>query len=469
VARIGKPWFAGAVALAAVAILAPAGARANGAFPDAQAIMVPADRPDEILIGTNFGLLRSEDRGATWTWSCEQAATTNGRLYQLGPPPGRRLYAVAASRLAFSDDGACGWQTADGAIAATSVQDAFVDPTDGTRVLAIGFVAGDGGVAYTVFASSDGGATFDTVIYRGAPGELVLGAEIARVDPATVYLSLATPAGAPVVARSHDGGASWQKVDLSGALGAGQIRIVAVDPVDADKLYLRFIGATDETLVIVEGGGTELVSTLKFSRGTLSAFVRTAAGQILAGGAADAAPVLFRSDDGGATFAPLPGAPTLRALAERDGVVYAATDAMTDGIAEAISTDAGATWQRGLALADVAAIDACVASACQDDCATRAAAGQWPAAMCAAAPPAPGAPDAGTATSDPDGGAPDGAARGVDPLPVPTFPSGGCGCALPPAHAPHALAALAALLCAAVSAAGRRRPRARAARRSTRR
>src|SRR6185312_6916921 len=89
---------AGALLLAAL-LLAPGTARADGAFPNALAILVPADRPDEIVLGTNFGLVGSEDGGRTWTWSCEQAITSFGRLYQMAPAPTHRLYAVAQGKL----------------------------------------------------------------------------------------------------------------------------------------------------------------------------------------------------------------------------------------------------------------------------------------------------------------------------------------------------------------------------------
>src|SRR6202042_149964 len=99
-----------------VAALAAAPARADGAFPDGQSIMVPADRPDEILLATNFGVLASEDAGASWIWSCEQPVNSYGRLYQMGPAPAHRLYAIANGKLIFSDDEACGWQVAGGAL-----------------------------------------------------------------------------------------------------------------------------------------------------------------------------------------------------------------------------------------------------------------------------------------------------------------------------------------------------------------
>src|SRR5438034_182083 len=51
-------------AAALVLALGPRFARADGAFPDSQIILTPADRPREIILVTNFGLIQSEDGGA---------------------------------------------------------------------------------------------------------------------------------------------------------------------------------------------------------------------------------------------------------------------------------------------------------------------------------------------------------------------------------------------------------------------
>src|SRR5882672_12444366 len=59
--------------LRAVVLIATIGSRAlaNGAFPDEFSIHFPPDAPHRILVGANFGLLVSEDDGATWRYSCE--------------------------------------------------------------------------------------------------------------------------------------------------------------------------------------------------------------------------------------------------------------------------------------------------------------------------------------------------------------------------------------------------------------
>src|SRR4029077_20439774 len=104
--------FAGLI-VAAVTVV-PATARADGAFPAAEGVIVPAERPQEIMLVTNFGIVQSADGGATWTWSCEQDTNALGLLYQLGPAPRRRLFAVANNKVVTSDDATCSWQVAGG-------------------------------------------------------------------------------------------------------------------------------------------------------------------------------------------------------------------------------------------------------------------------------------------------------------------------------------------------------------------
>ncbi len=414
-------------------------ARADGAFPDGQSIIVPTDRPDEILLATNFGVLTSQDAGATWIWACEQPVNSYGRLYQMGPAPAHRLYAIANGTLVFSDDDACGWQVAGGALGAQLCEDAFIDPTDGTRVLAAGLASGTAGAVYTVFESTDSGATFNQTLYTGAPGDLVTGLEIAASDPMTIDLALSRgTAAAPTLARSSDGGGTWQLADLTAALGVGQVRIVAIDPVDSDRVWLRWLGTDGDALALATQGGAAVAVPLTFDSGGLTAFVRTSAGTILAAGTIANAPALFRSTDGGATFTALAAPPYILALAERAGTVYAAIDTAYEPFAEATSTDEGTTWQPGLAFVNVAGIAPCLKGVCQTDCATRAQQQQWPAAVCAAEVLVSEPTDAAVI----DAGLPDAqvivplrdasALAPIDAGDTPRIPPSGCSCATAP-------------------------------------
>jgi hypothetical protein len=438
----------------ALALGASGAARADGAFPDSDSIVVPASLPGEIVLGTNFGVLLSVDDGDTWTWTCEQAGNTFGSHYQMGAPPLNRLFTQArvggVGALAYSDDASCSWQAAGGALAGATVVDAFPDPTDAGRVLALVSRAGDAGMSYEAWASDDGGATFATRLYASATQ--LTGVETARSDPATVYLTLVGGADGgtlPELLRSTDGGASWTVHDLSAGLGTHvvNLRLIAVDPGDAATVFLRVSAGGGEQVAITRDGGATVAPVLALAAGVVTAFARLpASGDLVVGGTSGLNQVAFRSTDGGASFQPLPTPPRLRALAARGARLYAAADNYVDGYAVGASDDEGMTWQPlvsyapgGTSIAPhaIEAIAACVATACRADCLTRASMSQWAPDLCSATPPEPGldggetardaaADGAGTprdAAADRAGTPRDAAVDRARPA-----SSGGCGC-----------------------------------------
>lgn len=366
---------------AALLLASPVAARADGAFPNSETILTPAERPHDLLLVTNFGLIRSGDDGATWSWSCEQDANMYGRFYQWAPPPSNRLIAVANDTLVYSDDLACGWSTAGGMLPGALLSDVFVDPSDGQHVLALGYANS----MYSLFESRDGGTTFGARLYDGAAGESFVGVEIARSEPQTIYLAIAEPDQHPRLARSTDGGASFTVNDLSASLGPGEILIIAVDPQNPEKVFLRQLTTTSEVLAITADGGVTATAPLTVD-GKLAAVLRLASGTILAAGTIQSATVAatFRSTDGGASFQMLAGQPTINGLSERAGLVYAATDNFADGYAIGTSADEGTTWQPLLAYADVQQIAPCLATTCAYTCATEASLSVWPESVCSA-------------------------------------------------------------------------------------
>jgi hypothetical protein len=354
-------------------------ARADGAFPNALSILTPEQLPNETLLATNFGLVISFDHDQTWIWSCEQPLSSFATLYQMGPPPLNRLYAVSPTSLITTDDSACTWKpSASGAI------DAFVDPTNPNRVLAVVAKSGDAGSVYTVVESADAGTTFPQLRYTAAPGDHITGVEIARSDPQTVYLTLTSgPTYIPKVAVSSNGGGSWTLHDLSGTLPAGaySVRLVAIDPTHPEKLLLRVGSGAGEALAVSTNSGASASTPLTFPGGVFTAFARMPSGSLIAGGVVGSTNVGYRSTDGGASFAPLPAVPfTFKAMSARGTTLYAALDNMTDAFAIETSPDEGMTWRPlmrfnkdvdGGATGYIQAIQTCLMSFCQSDCDTR--------------------------------------------------------------------------------------------------
>jgi hypothetical protein len=414
-----------------LSLTAPRAARADGAFPESYQIVLPADRPQQIILATNFGLIISDDDGATWTWTCEQRATQGGQLYSVAASPLDRLYSASTLvGLAYSDDDSCTWTSAGGSLDSVLATDYFSDPTNSMRAYALGRLANDSTSPYRVVSSDDGGKTFGSPIFMAPAGLTLASVESSRSDPRTIYLASYTMVGSPptyhpTLHRSSDGGATWTPIDVEPALGANDFRIVAVDPDDANVISLRVSEPTGESLAISRDGGLTFTKMFTIA-GQLTAYVRLASGTILVAGALAVDGVGYRSTDGGLTFTdwtPLtesdggvpdvgsdggaPRPPHIRALAERAGKLYAAAKNFTDDWAIGVSTDEGATFERLARYRDVASIRPCVQAACLDSCEAQAGAQVWPPAVCHDDhPPPPPPPKSGCGCGlQPSGGA----------------------------------------------------------------
>jgi hypothetical protein len=390
----------GAIALLALLVGAQKSAVANGAFPDSLQVLLPASHPQRIVLATNFGLIISEDDGATWEWACEPRRDDNTILYQQTAAPSDRMFAVLINHgLVYSDDAACTWTSSGGALTTAVAHDAFADPSNPARVFAVGSEPSDTFTPSSVFRSDDGGVSFGAALDTAPVGGDMLGVESAFSNPATVYLAMYGTMGVvpgmlePILGRSDDGGAHWSSRTLSSALGPASFRIIAVDPADSQHLFLRVTEAFAEKLAVSSDGGSTFTEPLSVSQ-QFTAFARLASGTILLGGSDDDNPVAFRSTDGGASFQSWPSPPHLRGLAERDGKLYAAADNYRDGFAIGVSTDEGATFRPLMTFDQVKRVKPCVLDACRDVCDNLAGLTVWSQAVCGNSPDA-GAPDAG--------------------------------------------------------------------------
>jgi photosystem II stability/assembly factor-like uncharacterized protein len=443
---------------------APRDARANGAFPESYQLILPVDQPRQIYLATNFGLIISDDEGASWSWTCEQKETVNASLYAITAPPLDRLLSLSSlAGLAYSDDGSCTWASSEGSLANVLASDYFPDPTNAMRVYAMGKDPNDDNAVPQVFPSDDGGKTFGAAIFTAAANLQLAGLENARTDPKTIYLAAFTNDFKPRLERSTDGGATWQEFDVEASLGTNNFRIIAVDPNDASTLTVRVIEKDGESLAISHDSGQTFTKVATIA-GQFTGYARMDSGTIVVSGALVTEGVGFRSTDGGKTFtdwtprtesdagvldmgadggAPRP--PHIRALAARGGKLYAAAKNFSDDWAVGVSTDEGVTFQRLTRYDEVKSILACAQQACRDSCDYQAGLQIWPPAVCS--------------VNDPDAELPP-----EQPTPVPEPPAAatGCGCTTGGAFGP---AGLAGAIAAVVLLVGRGRPRARRSRR----
>ncbi len=357
-------------------------ARADGAFPNSQSILLPRDRPNQIILGTTFGLVFSEDNGATWRYSCEIDATIMpmGGQYVLGAPPDNRIYARSDSQVSVSLDEACTWIVGVGDIVPPLIPfDVFADPSDPLRVFVLAEDPDQGLVS--AFRSVDAGRTYVGPIFKSPQGGVVTGIESARSASHQVYLTLYQGPGVhPVLAQSTDGGDTWATTDIEAGVGAVVPYLAAVDPQDSRKIYMRITSGAGvpeffQGLAVSADAGLTWSTPLRVANGSLLGFARLPDGNLfLVGTTAPAVAgefpqsAAFRSDDGGKTFTTLtlPFHPI--GLAERNGTLFVATNNFLDGMGLVSSDDGGRSWTTRLRFQEIDGVKDCVRATCQLNC-----------------------------------------------------------------------------------------------------
>jgi photosystem II stability/assembly factor-like uncharacterized protein len=382
-------------------------AAADGAFPDSMGLFLPADRPQELILVTNFGLVISEDDGQHWYLTCEIAIGSYVAQYQMGAPPNDLLYARGTQGLAYSTDAFCTQTYASGVLDNALVFDAFADPSNPLRVLAVAAPFADGSFgAVGVYESNTGAASFSpSPLYAAPSGYSVNGVEIARSDTNTIYVATTDPNGNPFLLQSANGGQSFTTYDESAVLGPFGAMIAAVDPKDSQKVYLRVVSVdanNDDELAITTNGGASVTVPLKTSGQMTMLYVRSDGAIIVS----TFSGTVYISTDGGMTFTVWQGAPRFRALGERGGVLYGVGQNAIDPFAVGMSTDNGATWKPLLSFSGICGLASCprIQAACAGEWATLVKLFGIPADACATsdagAPGADSGSDSGAAIAD---------------------------------------------------------------------
>jgi photosystem II stability/assembly factor-like uncharacterized protein len=335
------------------------GALGDGAFPDEMSVIFPPNAAHRIIVATTFGLVISDDDGATWRYVCEPLirlnAPDNVSLYQQGPDAS--LFAAYYSGLSRSGDGGCSWTAATGV---TSVRDAFADPNDASHVIAIA----SPGSGDALVDSHDGGRTFAGALVTTT--NQYFGVELSRTQPSVIYATeYALPADGGAsgawLLRSDNGGSTFSRhpVPISGPTPA---LLLAVSPEDANTVFLRIASQSGDSLVATTDGGQTFSALLQLS-GPFTGFARDSDGTLYVGAPGGD---LWSRSPLARTFTRR-DAPLLRCLALRNGRLYGCADSLRDGFNVGTSDDHGATWKPLLKFSDIQGPLSCVSSACAAD------------------------------------------------------------------------------------------------------
>lgn len=278
---VQKTVLGAAVAAMVLSKAAPAGA--NGRFPASNQIVFSPSNPDVIMARTTFALLPSTDNGATWRYLCEDTLGLPSTTYEDPELAFSQSGALVAGLpaptigLDVSNDLGCSWNCIGGPLANQQIADTVVRPDSPHEVLALTSTFGiiDGGSYSQIFQSTDDGATWAALGTAIDSSILVTTIDVAANDPTRIYVSGTRGYGAARTASllvSVDTGQTWTEYPIPQFLGdqpggEASIYIGAVDPTDADRVYLRSSGSADgghSRLYVTTDAGTSFTVAQDF-------------------------------------------------------------------------------------------------------------------------------------------------------------------------------------------------------------
>jgi photosystem II stability/assembly factor-like uncharacterized protein len=342
---------AGAASAAlALSLLAPAAARANGSFPAvSQLVADPADA-EHLVLRTTFGLLVTRDRGANWDWLCEAGAGYKDIEPPMAVLPGGVILLGVTGGVSRSDATGCDFELAQGIDA--DVYDLARVPAEPDSAVAISGTGTDA----QLWRTTDAGKSFSAV------GDVIDGfipatVDVAATDAHVIYASGLAGTTAAFL-RSSDGGETFTRFSLPSTMSGRRPFIAAVDPRNADTVYVRFDVQGSSPLAVTHDGGKSWVTPLT-TMVSLAGFALSPDGKtVLASNAFDGT---FRADADTLVFEKVAcSGPTC--LSFSDAGLFGCGDQSLDGFIVGRSDDLGASFQRSVDLTCVRGPVACDAA-----------------------------------------------------------------------------------------------------------
>lgn len=340
---------------------------ANGRFPAAQQVVFGVGpHAGRVTFRTTFGLLVSDDRGATFRWLCEGALFSAPEFGPSIDPAveidarGRSVYGFRYGLRAWTP-GRCGVEE-DLSLRGREVLDLTSTPD---RSVIYGIETPLGERQWILRAAPEG-------LSFARRGEGIANVRLATIDvaptnPQRLYLSgLDDALDTPLLLRSDDGGDTVTRVDIAQSALGEDVFIAAMHPSDPDALWLRTNVDLGSTLVRVREGG-RVAETVARTADRMLGFARSADGETVWYGSINGG--LHRSDDGGDTFTRVSDLRVL-CLAVHEGELWACGDWIRGPFALGRSSDGGRTFTPVLQFRDIVGPVACAGQG-DDDCEPR--------------------------------------------------------------------------------------------------
>lgn len=344
----------------------PARVLANGRFPESNAFFFAPRDPQLIVLRTSFGLLVSHDRGGNWDWVCEQAIGLAGiedPMYAITTDG--TFIASTYQGLTVTRDGACTFAPVEGALKDLVFVDVAARPGNPDDVITFASSYGgqtDAGEVFfksTLFETTDQGKTFGAVGPSFDPSLLGETVDFAATDPDRIYVSAVRSPGTTASAfllTSRDHGKTWQENAMPLEAGERAAYIAAVDPKNAERVYLRTRNAADKPsrLVLTDDGG-KTYRTVFTALGPLAGFALSADGaRIWVGGVKDGLNVANTTDFAFQQRSKV----EIQCLALASDGLWACSNEKS-GFVAALSKDDGATFETKLRFCGIRGSLAC--------------------------------------------------------------------------------------------------------------
>jgi MYXO-CTERM domain-containing protein len=456
---VRTPLLATAAGAVAVVVTAATGdAHANGRLPTSNKILFAPNDPGFVLLRTTFGVLISRDGGGTWDWLCEAAlgiGPTQAIDPNLGVTASGGLVAGFLGRFLLSSATACDWRTAGCPFAGRTIMDITVRPDDARVVLALtstpiavgpidggaGCSAtpidagiGDSGIGYLneVWVSSDEGAHWSAEGTPLSSTATMTTIEVAASDPHRVYVSGYRPVGDlrdALLFVSTDDGLHWGELatpPLDQATEA-EAYIAAVDPTDADRVYIRTGGLGPSRLFVTSDVGVTFQIPLTFTRQMLGFALSPDGSKVYAGGPADGVYMAARSTMSFQRVSTI----GVECLATHGPILWACSTEGPNGFIAGSSSDDGATFTAKLHLNGIQAPVSCAPDAAAAQCSGAAFQQLCRSFGCAGQNDGgPAAGDSGAVDGSTSGAAEGGSDAGTVLPPVAQQPKSSCGCSV---------------------------------------
>ena len=277
--------LASSALLVTAALLVAVPARANGRFPAADQLIVDPSNPQHLVVRTTFGFLDSVDGGKEWRWTCEEIV---GRIASQDPPftvtgDGTVVVAVPFEGVSVTHDRGCTWSRAPAPLAGQLAVDVTLVPNEPASMVVLTSTNDTDFDA----AGPDAPSEFRNLVVEtkdDARSWTLLGTplardfiaatiEIAHSDPNRIYASgvFVEPADRDAtirttlrgaIERSEDRGQTWTRAFVPSPPGLSGVYISAVDPANADRLFVRVLlepdpvtGASPTTLLVSSDKG----------------------------------------------------------------------------------------------------------------------------------------------------------------------------------------------------------------------